>query len=135
MSSAQTSLIVFLDAGVPDSVGDVFLNRKHSVILHRDVLPERTPDTVVCRTAIANNAILVAIDGDMKQFPKRYGISKGSDKFPKLNLIRLCLREPQAANRLRQCLSLIEHEWQFVVEKSGRRLWVDIEGHRISTHR
>ena len=68
---------MFLDAGVPDSVGQVFKESGHTVIFYRDALPEGAKDEVVCATALKNNAILVAIDGDMKQLAKRYGGKPG----------------------------------------------------------
>jgi predicted nuclease of predicted toxin-antitoxin system len=61
-------LRVFLDAGVPDSVGDVFLKYGHEVIYHRNALPEKTVDKLVCVTALAREAILVGIDRDMRSF-------------------------------------------------------------------
>jgi predicted nuclease of predicted toxin-antitoxin system len=63
---------------VPDSVARVFRDNGHHTILYREVLPERMPDDAVCTTALLNDAILVAIDPDMKQFAKRFGISHGS---------------------------------------------------------
>ena len=136
MTSTETNIItVLLDEGVPDSVGLVFQDRSHRVILHRDILLSGSPDIPVCKAAIANSAILVGIDRDLKQYPQQYGVSQKSEKFPGLSLIRLALPEPLAANRLRQVISLVEHEWQFTVQKSARRLWVDIEKHRITTYR
>jgi predicted nuclease of predicted toxin-antitoxin system len=98
---------------VPDSVGEVFKDSEHAVIYHRDVLPDKAPDPVVCATALANNAILVAIDSDMKQFPRRFGISRGSDRFAGLSIIRICCNEVLASKRLAQAMSLIEHEWNY----------------------
>jgi hypothetical protein len=43
-------LLAFLDAGCPDSVGQTFKVHKHGVTCHRDVLPEKTPDEIVCLT-------------------------------------------------------------------------------------
>jgi predicted nuclease of predicted toxin-antitoxin system len=56
-------------------------------------LPEGEPDTVVCATALANDAILVAIDGDMKQLARRFGQSVKSERFKRLSVIRLCCNE------------------------------------------
>jgi predicted nuclease of predicted toxin-antitoxin system len=124
-----------LDAGVPDSVGSVFAKHGHEVIYYRDALPEKVADDVVCSTALANDAILVAMDADMKQFAKRFGISQGSTRFDRLNLIRLCCSEVLAAKRADQAMSLIEHEWNFTGEKASRRLWVEIGPHHLRTNR
>lgn len=135
MNPAAQKIRVFLDAGVPDSVGRVFSEFGHIVIYHRDALPEKTPDEAVCATALANDAILVAIDGDMKQLAKRYGVTPKGNRFDSLNIIRLACNEVLASKRLKQSMTLILHEWQFCLEKPARRLWVDVMPHQIRTHR
>lgn len=106
----------------------------HRTILHREALPDGTADAVVCSTALANGAILVAIDRDMKQLSKRFGIGS-SDRFARLSLIFLCCNETLAAKRLQQAMSFIEHEWNVSEEKAARRLWVDIGPHFLRTNR
>jgi hypothetical protein len=98
-------------------------------------LPERIDDDVVCTTALANDAILLAIDPDMKRFPKRYGISHGSPRYANLSLIWIGCNEVLAAKRLEQAMSLIEHEWKVSDEKAARRLWIEIGPHHIRTYR
>ena len=120
---------------MPDSVGRALMARGHTVIFHRDVLAEKTPDEVVAATALANDAILVAIDRDMRQIARRYGIGHGSDRFGRLSLIHLCCDEVQAAKRLGQAMSFIEHEWNISLQKVARRMWVDIDLHFLRTHR
>ncbi len=131
----RVTLRVLLDAGVPDSVAAVFKKRDHLTILHREVLAEKTPDDVVATTALQNDAILVAIDPDMKSFPKRFWISHGSSRFANLNIIRICCNETQAEHRISQAMSLIEHEWSVSEEKAARRLWVEIGPRHIRTNR
>lgn len=124
-----------LDAGAPDSVGQAFRNRGHFIILHRDVLPEKSPDKFVCITAIQNEAILIAVDSDMKQLIRRYGSAPQNARFKGLHLIRLGCSGPMAAERCGQAMDLIEAEWDFTVAKSARRLWIDICNHWIKTYR
>jgi predicted nuclease of predicted toxin-antitoxin system len=107
----------------------------HHVILHREVLAEKTADDVVAATALANAAILLAIDPDMKRFPKRFGISQGSTRFEKLSLIWVCCNETMAAKRLQQAMSLIEHEWNVSEEKTARRLWIEVGPHHLRSNR
>jgi predicted nuclease of predicted toxin-antitoxin system len=126
---------VLLDAGVPVSVGDIFSNYGHIVIFHRNVLPDKSSDPVVCVTALHNDAILVAIDSDMKHFPKRFGISRTGDRFARLSIIRICCSETLAAHRIQQAMTLIEHEWAFSEEKVARRLWVEIGAHHLRSNR
>ena len=135
MKQENPKLRTFLDAGVPDSVGRIFSDAGHSVIYHREALDDGVADEVVCATALANDAILVAIDGDMKRIAKRYGMTPQNERFQRLNVIRLCCNEPLAAKRVVQALSLIQHEWNYSQEKTARRLWIDIGPHFIRTHR
>jgi predicted nuclease of predicted toxin-antitoxin system len=135
LSAARPHLRTFLDASVPDSVAVVLRRHGHESILHRDVLPEGSSDPVVCATALANEAILVAIDGDMKSFAKRFGISHGSTRFARLNLIRLCCNEVLASKRLDQAMSFLENEWKVSETKTARRLWIEIGPHWLKTNR
>ncbi|MBD1544700.1 DUF5615 family PIN-like protein [Roseibium aggregatum] len=136
MTGSKTTLRVLLDAGVPASVGRAFIDAGHFVIYHNDVLAEKTPDDVVCAAALSNNAILVAVDGDMKQFAKQYGGQSARGKrFANLSIIRLRCNEVLASKRISQAMSLIEHEWDFSILKKARRMWVDIAAHSILTNR
>jgi predicted nuclease of predicted toxin-antitoxin system len=125
----------FLDAGVPDSVGRVLTAFGHSPIYHRDALSDRPPDTVVATTALANDAILVAIDKDMKQIAQRYGMTPRNTRFERLSLIQICCDEVLASKRIEHAMSFLEHEWAFKLEKSARRMWVEIGPHNLKTNR
>jgi predicted nuclease of predicted toxin-antitoxin system len=105
----------------------------HEAIFMRDSITTGSSDPLVCKAAKANDAILVACDGDMRQLVKRYGVSNGL--YKKLSLLKLSCGHAQALNRLRQTMSLIEHEWVFSEEKTSRRLHVEIKNDVISTHR
>lgn len=135
MSEQTKTLKVFLDAGVPVAVGGVFEAARIEVIYYRDALPEKVSDDVVCATAIANNAVLVAMDGDMKRKPRAYGVKAKGNRFENLSLIHICCPGPQAANRVRQCLSLIQHEWRYATTKVARRLWVEVAPNYVRTNR
>src|SRR5215469_4107319 len=121
-----TRFRVLLDAGVPDSVGKVLAERGHEVVYHRQVLPERTLDQVVAATALANNAILVAIDHDMREMSQRYGVTPRGDRFARLSIIRLLCNEVLASKRVSHVLTLIEHEWAISQEMTARRMWIDL---------
>jgi predicted nuclease of predicted toxin-antitoxin system len=126
-------LKVFLDEGVPDAVGREFGTAGHEVIFLRDCIATGSPDDLVCVAAEANEAILVACDGDMKQMVKRFGIGNG--RFRKLSLIKVSCNSPQAASRIKEAMSLIEHEWSISQAKSSRRLFVEIMPGSIRTMR
>jgi predicted nuclease of predicted toxin-antitoxin system len=117
-------LRLFLDEGVPDSVGHAFLEAGHHVGFLNKTLARGSSDYLVCTIADINSAILVALDGDMKRIAQSYGI--GSRRFLKLGLIKLSCFEPDAAKRIRTAMSLIEHEWMVTEGQEGRRIFVEI---------
>jgi len=86
-------------------------------------------------TAIANSAIFVAIDNDVKGFARRYGTAQRGDRFDRLNLIHLRCGEVLAAKRIDQAMSFVEHEWAITEEKIARRMWIDIGPHYLRSHR
>jgi predicted nuclease of predicted toxin-antitoxin system len=92
-------------------------------------------DRLVVATAILNKAVLVAVDGDMRRMVRRFGAPGNSEKYYGLNLISICCNEVLAAKRLTQAMSFIEREWRFACEKTARRMWVDIEPHKLITYR
>jgi predicted nuclease of predicted toxin-antitoxin system len=115
----------FLDEGVPDSVAVVIRDRGHQAVLLRESGVARgSPDQVVCAFAEATDAILVALDADMKRVAQGYGA--GAGRFRRLNLLKLSCAEPNAARRVREAMSLIEHEWLVERPGRGRKLFVEI---------
>jgi predicted nuclease of predicted toxin-antitoxin system len=107
----QLALTFFLDEGVPDSVAQVIRDSSHeAMLLRQSAVARGSPDQVVCAFAEATDAILVAIDGDMKRIAQGHGA--GAGRFRSLNLLKLSCAEPDAAQRVREAMSLIEHEWQ-----------------------
>ncbi len=129
-------LSFLLDEGAPVGLRLPLAAAGHKVILHHQAIAAGSPDDLVCITAMINNAVLVAIDGDMKQFAKRYGVAPGNDgRFDKLHVLRICCDEVLALKRVEQAVSFIQHEWSFTAAKAARRLWVDIGPHFLRSHR
>jgi len=135
LSAPAQRIRALLDAGVPDSVGHVLAEAGHDVIYHRDILPERTPDVTVAATALENDAVLVAIDHDMRQIAQKYGMAARGGRFDRLSLIRLCCEEVLSAKRLAHAMSFVEFEWDFRARKAARRMWVEIGPHHLRTNR
>jgi predicted nuclease of predicted toxin-antitoxin system len=133
VTAVRLVLRLFLDEGVPDSVGHAFLEVGHQVAFLNKTLTRGSSDHLVCAIADINNAILVALDGDMKRIAQGYGI--GSRKFLKLGLIKLSCFEPNAAKRVRLAMSLIEHEWLATEGTPGRRIFVEISDTVIRSFR
>jgi len=126
-------LVVLLDEGVPAQVAEVFLTHGHEVIPFESVLTPSVADELVCAVAIANNALLIAYDNDMKQYVRRKG--QGPDRFRNLHLLKFNCPEPIAAARLEEAMSLIENEWAVANQKVARRVYVEINAHDIRTFR
>jgi predicted nuclease of predicted toxin-antitoxin system len=135
LTELPPKLRVLLDEGVPDSVGISCRNRGYTALLHREVLVGGVKDEVVCEAAIRNEAILIALDGDMKEFAQKYGATPRNDRFKRLNVIRLCCNEVLAAKRLEQAFTLIEHEWEFTQALTARRMWIELHKDYIRTYR
>jgi hypothetical protein len=130
---ARPKLRLILDEGVPADVGKMFESHGHEIILFDEVVRRGSVDTLVCMAAQANDAILVAFDGDMREIAKRHGISH--DRFSRLNLIKFTCPEPMAHKRLDFAMSFIEHEWVISDAKAARRLYVEISTHVLRSYR
>lgn len=127
-------LKVFLDEGVPVSVGKEFEKAGHEVIYFLDGAKPGSTDDIVALTAQENGAVLVACDGDMRARAKRLGVGNG--RFKKLSLIKISLRNKvNAKRRVDQAMSLIEHEWSISSKKAARKLFVEISDNVIKTNR
>jgi predicted nuclease of predicted toxin-antitoxin system len=133
VTDGRPVLKLFLDEGVPDSVGHAFLEAGHEVGFLNRSLARGSSDPLVCAIADINDAVLVALDGDMKRIAQGYGI--GSRKFLRLGLIKLSCFEPDAPNRVRAAMSLIEHEWIVSEGSEGRRIFVEISDKVIRSFR
>jgi predicted nuclease of predicted toxin-antitoxin system len=65
-----------LDEGVTVSAGKVLQDAGHEVIFfNASGLAKSSSDPLVCITALASDAILVAQDGDMKTLARGHGIT------------------------------------------------------------
>lgn len=114
-------------------MGRVFEANGHTVIFLEQAVDRGSSDQIVATAALANDCILVALDGDMREIAKRNGVS--NSRYKKLSLIKLSCNETQAANRVSQFLQLIASEWLISDEKVSRRLFIDISDSRITIYR
>lgn len=126
MNARHIKLKFLLDEGVPNSVGAKLVSLGHEVIYTNtsDVVMRGSPDKLVATAAVANDAILVALDGDMRKIAQGHGY--GSKRYKKLSLIKLSCSEPSAATRIEQFMGLIEYEWDCFDEKGNRRIFIEI---------
>jgi len=123
-----------LDEGVPVSVGTVLQLAGHDVIFFNSSgLAKGSPDVAVCAAAEQSGSVLVAADHDMKRLAKGRGITPA--QFKRLGLVRFECSSPSSPGRTEAAISLIEHEWQKVVDGYAPRLFVTIGESVIRTFR
>jgi predicted nuclease of predicted toxin-antitoxin system len=121
----DATLSFFLDEGIPDSIGELLEQRGHVVTYGNRTLLRSAEDQVVCSAALTADAILVAADHDMKRIARDHGVQGG--RFKSLSLIKLSCRAPDAATKVEEALSLIEHEWLCGDGRNGRRIWFELQ--------
>src|SRR5207253_426691 len=109
LSEKRPKLRVLLDEGVPAEVGRTFIRHGYELLPFESVVMRGSRDELVCIAAEANDALLVAFDNDMKQMARRHGVTPA--RFKQLNLLEFECDEPNAAARLEEAMSLLEHEW------------------------
>jgi predicted nuclease of predicted toxin-antitoxin system len=127
-------LRLLLDHNVPDSVADVFRERGHIVQLVREILPTDSPDQLIATVSEEDGAVLVSCDRDFKLIAPR--IPRGSrSRFRRLSRISLECSEPQAAQRVKAAMSLIEAEYEISQSSGDGRMFIVIQNHGIKTHR
>lgn len=133
MSAGGIALKFFIDQCVPDSAGTALKECGHKVVLLREELAVNSPDTLVAAVAEKNDAILVSLDGDFRVITRRHGVGKRA--YRRLSLIKLSCRESRAAERLRTCITLIEHEWVLSQAATDRRILIEIGDAMIRINR
>lgn len=122
----------FLDEGAPAQIGSELEGYGFEVIRFAEAALPSTPDNVVADIAIANDAVLVAIDRDMKQIAKAMGIS--NKRYKNLSLLSFRCREPQAIRRLKIAIPFIRLQLQLTEGNPGRRLFVEVYANSIKVY-
>jgi hypothetical protein len=135
LSNQAAPLIVLLDEGAPAQVAEPFRARNHGVILFGDVLTPSAKDSVVAASAIQNDAVLIAVDRDMRQLAKRWGNAEGGGRYKRLCLIFIGCNPVLAPKRIEHAMSFIELEWDIACRKAARSMWITIMPHYISSYR
>ena len=125
---------LLLDHNVPVSVADVFREHGHTVQLVSELLPTDSPDHLIAAVSEEDGSVLVSCDGDFKVIAPRIPMGMRS-RFRRLSRIWLCCNEPQAAQRVRIAMSLIEAEYEIAQNSADRRMHIVIQNSGIKTHR
>lgn len=124
----------FLDNCVPDSVGRAISAAGHIVIYQRQVIATNSADPEVALASARNDAILVTLNRkDFDQIANRFKVS--NNYLKKLSRIDLTCKEPDAAERIKQGMSLIEAEWRIAQKSKDKRIFIVIQGNAFKTVR
>jgi predicted nuclease of predicted toxin-antitoxin system len=87
-------------------------------------LPKGTADSIIAAIGEQDAAVLVTVDKDLRALAPR--IPKERRLYKKLGIISIRCPEPQAANRIRQNIDLIEFEYHRSQSLRDRRLMMSI---------
>ena len=123
-----------LDENVPDSVRRMLIAQGHAARSVREYLVEGSADPLVAAVAEEIGAILVSIDGDFRKIAPRIPVGSRA-RFRRLSRIALQCSEPQAAKRMQEAMTLIEHEWAIAQKSRDKRMHIVIGNSVIRTHR
>jgi predicted nuclease of predicted toxin-antitoxin system len=125
---------LLLDHNVPRSVGDVFRECGHTVVLVAEILPTDSPDPLIATVSEQDGAILVSCDSDFRQIAPRIPVGQ-RQRFRRLSRISLRCNETQAAARVEEAMTLIEAEFEIAQRRSDKRMMIEIQKAGIKTYR
>jgi hypothetical protein len=101
----------FTDNNVPDSVGHSILAAGHELTRLRQVMPHNSEDKSVAAACVMSGLVLVSFDNDFNGIAERLNMSQTAARG--LHRIDMQCFEPDGASRIRDAMSLIEHEWRY----------------------
>lgn len=125
----SATLPFFTDQNVADSAGNALVAAGHSLVRLRDCMATDSPDDLVAAACLRSGHILISHDPDFKALAKRLEISQKQylNKFHRVNL--RCF-EPDAAERLKAALPVIELEWRLTA-MAGRQMVIEVRSSSI----
>jgi predicted nuclease of predicted toxin-antitoxin system len=98
----------FTDENVPDSVGWSIQGAGHELTRLREYLVTGSKDELIAISCARAGHVLVSHDNDFKALAERLQLAKLSKT---LHRVDMKCYEPEGARRIREAMSLIEHEW------------------------
>lgn len=128
----RTRIPFFTDQNVPESACRILIDSGHSVTRLREVMAENSPDPVVAVACSVNSLVLVSHDSDFRSTAKLLKVTKRQFR-EKLHRVSLRCSEPTDAERLKDAMSIIEHEWGLV--RGDRPMQIEIRQSTILVRR
>lgn len=108
----------FMDNNVAESVGKMLEAEKHDVVRLRECMAPDSSDPVVAIACVESSRVLISHDKDFKSISKRLSLTKR--KCRQLHRIALHCKEPNAARRMKEAMTVIESEWERVCSGNGK---------------
>lgn len=121
-----------LDQNVAKAVAETLVELGHSCEFSRALIPPNADNPLVAIAAEETGAILVSHDNDFKTIAPRV-VHGQRNRFRKLSRIALQCPEPQAAQRLRELMPVIEHLVSLAETKPDKRVIIFIQQHTMRT--
>lgn len=127
-------MLFVLDENVPESVARILREQGHSAESILEHVPRGSVDPVVATVSQDLGAVLISFDGDFEKIAPR--IPKGHRRrFRRLSRIWMRCREPDAAKRFLEALTLVESEYAIAQSRSDVRMHIWIGGDFIRIQR
>lgn len=114
----------FLDEGAPAGIADTLEEAGFTVIRFHEAASPGDADPIVAQIAMANEAVLVAVDRDMRELAKGAGVSKS--RYKTLNLLHFRSKAAIALGRVDEALPYIRLRLDLTTKTKERRLWVEV---------
>ena len=92
-------------------------------------MPSDTKDPLVALACASNGHVLVSHDNDFREVAKRLNVTQAQYRQV-LHRVDLRCEEPEAAGRVLDALSLIEHEW-LLCQSIARPMVVEVRSSSI----
>lgn len=119
----------FTDQNVADSAGNFLREWGHELTRLRDCMAVDTKDPLVALACAEGGHVLVSHDNDFPGVARRLQLSQRAART-RLHRIGLRCFEPDAAQRLRAAIRLIEMEWALALAED-RAMVVEIHDRSI----
>lgn len=129
----RVAIPFFTDHNVPESACQSLLDLGHKLTRLRECMATDSRDPLVALACTNAGQVLVTHDRDFRDLVKRLQVTKRQYRS-KLHRVQLMCDEPLSAQRLQECIKLVESEWKIANERR-KPLIVELYNHFIRIYR
>lgn len=123
----------FTDHNVPESACRSLTEFGHKITRLRECMATDSKDPLVALACANAGQVLVTHDRDFRDLAKRLNITR-KQYHNRLHRLQLMCDEPLSAQRLKECIKLVESEWKLAKQRS-KPLVVELYNHFIRIYR